>query len=1193
MQPLDPFTMPLSGRRLIEASAGTGKTWTLTLLVLRLILERGLDIEHILVLTYTRAATAELRSRIRLRLREAEMQLHRQDDETDSALAQIMASLPPETASLRLQQALARMDEAAVFTIHGFCQKVIQEHAVEAGFAFDQEILVDETDLCEAIIADFWRNHFYPLGPEESALVVEHWPAPKALLSAIQGTLMVEEACILPHLPADALERQVEALQSSHTALVQAWQEQGNNAWEELENTPCLKRNQGAYRTDQVQELQAGLDELLASATFPRLLPKKLERLCTTNMLQERMAKKVCQGWQPPSFFTVFEQFWQAYQQMLSIWKIVWLLKARRFLHENLRSRKAQKRLLSYDDLLTQVELALHRPATGPQLAQALRNRYQAVLVDEFQDTDPVQYRIFSAICKEASHPFFMIGDPKQAIYSFRGGDIFTYMQAKQDTAAEQRYTMASNHRSAPGMIAAVNTLFTRCPEAFVFAEDIPFHPVQAGGRVHDDDCLLRGAPPAPLNVLLFDQKEEKALSRGSAEQVAAELSARAIRHLLQLAAQGEATIIGRPLVNGDIAVLVYSHSQAELMRSALQRLGLGSVYAGKFSVFASREAEELELVLRAVLNPGSRAHHVEALATSFFGLNSTTLYTLQQDTALWSERLQHLFSYQALWQRHGINAMLHRLLKQEQVCARLSALPDGERRLTNLLHLADLLHEEEGSAAGMEALVRRLKRLRAQAETESEESRLMRLESDQNLIRISTQHAAKGLEYPMVVLPFLWRSQVRDRLQEGFIAFHEREGLRACRDFEHSNEAHLSLAEEEKRAEEMRLLYVALTRARHSTLLCWGRVSGMMDTPMARLLHRQDVSADESLLRQDLAQLNERAEGRLVHCFSPAELSVQDRAASAARAAKDEQTAMAAPLAARSFVGQIPQGYTNCSYTSLSSSQEASPALEEGADELADTSTDFRPLVEDFRRIATFPRGTQAGICLHAMLERLDFTLPVAAQQELVQQQLQLYGYALHWLPAVVDWLHGVLATPLPASRKLAGLAEADQLRELTFLFPVENLSLARMNQLFTRFKLPQLSGRSEPLQGLMKGFVDLIFRHQGRFYIVDYKSNYLGSEPGSYSAGILAAAMQKHHYHLQYLLYTLALHRHLQTRLADYDYEHHLGGVYYLFLRGMKPGQEAQGIYHARPEPGLIRELDALCAADTMNTEVVYAAP
>ena len=1189
MQPLDPFTMPLDGRRLIEASAGTGKTWTLTLLVLRLILEHGLGIEQILVLTYTRAATAELRSRIRMRLRETQQQLDGKHSLEDPDLAKVLACVDPETARLRLHQALTRMDEASVFTIHGFCQKVIQEHAVEAGFAFDQEILVDESELCEAIVADFWRNHFYPLGPEESALVAEHWPAPKALLNAIRGTLMVEEECVLPHLPADALRRQTETVRASHGALARAWEQHQEEAGNQLANDPCLSRSEKNYRKDQVQELLAGLDELLASDTFPRLLPKKIKRLCAATMRKERnKVKKVCQEWQPHFFFTVFEQFWQAYQQMLCIWKIVWLHKSRHFLHENLRSRKAQKRLLSYDDLLRLVEQALHQPVTGPQLAQALRNRYQAVLVDEFQDTDPVQYRIFSAICADASHPFFMIGDPKQAIYSFRGGDIFTYMQAKQDTAAGQRYTMASNHRSAPGMIAAVNTLFHRCPKAFVFAEDIPFHPVQAGGKVHDEDCLLRGAPPAPLNVLLFDQKKDQTLSRGSAEQIAAEISANAIRHLLQLAAQGEATIKGRPLVNADIAVLVYSHSQAELMRNALQRFGMGSVYAGNLSVFASREAEELELVLRAVLNPNNRAHHAEALATSsFFGLNSTTLYTLQQDASLWSERLQYLLGYQTLWQRHGINAMLHRLLKQEQVCSRLSALPDGERRLTNLLHLADLLHEEERNAAGMEALFRRLKRLQAQAETESEESRLMRLESDQALIRISTQHAAKGLEYPMVVLPFLWRSQVRNRLQEGVIAFHEREGLRACRDFDHRNEAHLILAEEEKRAEEMRLLYVALTRARHSTLLCWGRVLGMMDTPMARLLHRQDVCADDALLRQDLAQLNKTEEGKLVHCFSPAELFVQDKTA------KDEHTAVTTPLAARSFLGQIPQGYTSCSYTSLSSSQEASPALEEGADELAEARTGFRPLAEDFRRIATFPRGTQAGICLHAMLEKLDFTQPVAAQQELVQQQLELYGYALHWLPAVVDWLSGVLATPLPASRNLAGLAEADQLRELNFLFPVENLSLSRMNQLLARFKLPQLSGSSEPLQGLMKGFVDLVFRHQGRFYIVDYKSNYLGSEPGSYSAGILAAAMQKHYYHLQYLLYTLALHRHLQLRMPHYRYNEHFGGVYYLFLRGMEPGQEAQGIYHTRPEPDLIRELDALCAAGATNAEAMHATP
>ncbi|MDO5675630.1 MAG: exodeoxyribonuclease V subunit beta [bacterium] len=1192
MQPLDPFTMPLEGRRFIEASAGTGKTWTLTLLMLRMIVEQGLGIEQILVLTYTRAATAELRSRIRSRLREAQMQLQGRNpapDPPDPALERVLAAVPFETASLRLNQALTRMDEAAITTIHGFCGKVIKEHAFEAGFSFDQGIIADEAALREEIMADFWRKRFYPLGPEESALVLKHWPGPEKLLATVANTLMIEEGCILPRLSADALPRQVEALQQSHGELLQAWKKDGAAAQDWLESDPCLSRAAKNYRADQVEKLLDDLAALLLNPVFPRLLPPRLERLSTEYMLDCLLKKKVCTDWQPHTFFNSFTRFRQHYQEMLYLWKCTLLHEARLYLKEELQRRKEAQRLLGYDDLLSRLDLALQNPESGPQLARALGKRYQAILVDEFQDTDPVQYRIFSALSGEGSRPFHMIGDAKQAIYSFRGGDIFTYIQAKRETAAARRYTMTTNHRSSPGMVAVVNTLFNRRSDAFVFTRDIPFHPVEPSGRVENQACMLQGRPAVPLNILLMSDCEEKKLSKSEADKCAATACAEAIAGLVQSAAKGKASISGRALVSSDIAILVQAHRQAELMRVALSRVGLNSVYASKLSVFAGSEAAELETLLRALLNPAGRSLCASALATSFFGLNAFALYQLQQDAALWGERVQQLRGYQAHWQRFGIHAMLHRLFQESGITARLTAQSEGERSLTNLLHLAELLHQEESTAPGMERLLRWLQRQREHAESDAEEERLMRLESDQALIRISTQHSAKGLEYALVFLPFLWRAQDSSRSRDAAIAFHDRETLSACRNFDSENAAHLALAEEEERAEAMRLLYVALTRARYSTCICWGRVSGMMETPMARLLHEKDVSEDEKLLRRDLAELTQDGpdqEVPLVRCYPPGELPWQGLSVSRAAGSGILPPLSPQPaLAARRFQGSVPADYINSSYTSLSTGQELAPFTEEGRDSPLEAALFSRRQTEDFQHIATFPRGTQAGLCLHSLLEQIDFARPAAEQEELVRKALEQYGFDLRWQSALLAWLTNILATPLPKSCSLADLAPQDLLRELSFLFPVEDLAIPKLNLLFTNFGLPQLrqrpqlSPRDEVLKGLMKGFVDLIFRHQGRYFIVDYKSNHLGSEPGSYTKAALEACMDRHHYHLQYLLYTLALHRHLQMRLAAYHYEEHFGGVYYLFLRGMEPRQGTQGIYQVRPDFALIEALDELC--------------
>lgn len=1174
MQPLDPCTMPLAGRRLIEASAGTGKTWTLTLLILRMILEQGLGMEQILVLTYTRAASAELRSRLRSRLREADLQLQGRAATEDPVLARVLAGVLPESAALRLRQAQARMDEAVITTIHGFCQRVLQEHAVEAGLAFDREILTEEGPLCERIIADFWRNRFYPLGPGESALVAEHWSTPHELLKVLRNTLMVEEECILPHLEKDALGEQVNALAASHAILLQAWQEQENEAVRQLKDDDGLKRARDSYRLDQVEELLAGLQGLLADPAFPRLLPRQLERLCATWMLQQGKKKKARQGWKPHPFFTIFEQFWQNYGEMLRLWHITRLQQARSYLKQELGSRKGRQRLLGYDDLLVQVDAALRAPGSGPRLVQALRSRYRAVLVDEFQDTDPVQYRIFSAICAESGYPFHMIGDPKQAIYSFRGGDIFTYMQAKRETPSGHCFTMTTNHRSAPGMVAVVNALFARRPDAFVFADAIPFHPVAAGGRVQEDAFLLKGTASKPLQVLLFSQGSDNPLAKDMADRQAAELAARAIAELLQLAAQGRASIGARPLNSGDIAVLVYSHSQAELMRSTLRLFGVNSVYASRVSVFASSEAEALEGVLQALLNPTDRMLGAAALATGLFGLDAAALHQLQMDADLWSEWMQRLRGYQEHWRNHGVSAMLYRLFRQERVGSRLSAHPDGERCLTNLLHLCDLLHEEEQRGLGLERLLRWLQRQRRDTDGPGEDKRLMRLESDRTLVRISTLHAAKGLEYPLVFLPFLWRA--RQMEQDAVIAFHDRVSLCACRDFDRDHEKHRALAREEAEAEDMRLLYVALTRARYATCICWGRVLGMMETPMARLLHgTRDADTDEALLWSDLASLDTGGADSLVHCSPPGALPWR-----AETGAAPADPAPATPLSARRLQIPLPQDAGTYSYTSLSAAQEQNPALAEGMDRTDEAAG--LPVYrsgEEFRHIAAFPRGTRAGLCLHALFEELNFLCPVAEQQDLVRRRLEQYGFDLRWLPVVLEWLTGILATPLPGSRSLAGLETGAQLRELSFLFPVRQLAIDDVNSLLTSFRLPRLPGRGEVLRGLMKGFVDLVFRHQDRYFIVDYKSNHLGDGPESYSDQALSASMVQHHYHLQYLLYTLALHRHLRLRMPHYEYERHFGGVYYLFLRGMDAGLPTQGIYRTRPEFGLIAGLDRLC--------------
>lgn len=1163
MQPLDPLQLPLTGCLLLEASAGTGKTYTLALLFLRLLLEQGLAVDQILVVTFTRAATGELRDRIRRRIREALLVLdHRQSD--DPLLLALLDRLEPQQARQRLSDALVRMDEAAIHTIHGFCQRVLQEHAFESATSFTVELMEHDLALQREIIEDFWRNRFYPASDEEAAWALQTWGDPTGLLKTL-GRAVTGDCLFVPEVAAETVESLHTQAGEAFRSMQQILRQGLADVARILEQDPCLLRNEKAYRLDdRVPELCRAMERLAGQTAMPFILPQGAENLAWSVMAGK--LKKKCG--QPPDhpFFHAFDRFFHLHQQCTRERKFLVLAQARTCLRDGLAQRKQQLGLLAFDDLLTQLDTALARPGSGTRLAGRLRNRYPVALVDEFQDTDPVQYRLFSRMYRGEGTTLCMIGDPKQAIYSFRGADIFTYMQARQQTEAHSRFTMTVNYRSTPAMVQAVNTLFGLREDAFVFSEAIAFRPVTAAaGKAAP--LLVDDRPLSPMIGLLLDQDFLKksgktTIGKERAQDAAVLFCADQIVQLLEAGACGRATIDGRPLTTADIAILVRTHREAEAMQAGLRMRGINSLYLGQSSVFESREAGQLVQVLGGLVDLTDAGRIRTCLATELFGCSGETIHGLSEDEQAWSARLATLQQYRQIWQTQGIMAMLQHLLVREGVTRRLTGRIGGERSLTNYLHLAELLQQSPAGAHGAASLLRWFNRQLDNPDPGGE-AQLVRLESDEQLIRIVTVHRAKGLEFPVVFLPFLWNSRALSKNEP--LRFHRRDNFQLTIDWGSGEQEHRRLAEEERLAEELRLLYVALTRAKSCCFLCWGLVNGLESTGLAFLLHQGRCPEDESITREELARLN-RAEQLLVLRSMPTEFPRN----------RLQQAETQAPLAAVSFSGRILPGWTMTSYSRLSS--DGPTPLE--ATEREEPRALSTPLMEDFLSPFSFPRGASTGTCLHSLLERLDFNQPADRQQPLIAAVLEQGGIDLRWLDAVSRWLDDILAVNLPGACALRHIPPQDRINELNFLFPLEQMELARFNGLLAAagYRTPSFSIPS--LQGLMKGFIDLVFRHQGRYYIVDYKSNYLGPAAADYNPLALAACMDSHQYHLQLLIYTLALHRFLRARLPSYDYHNHLGGAYYLFLRAMGPGHPpASGIYALRPEAELIQALDDCC--------------
>ena len=1170
--------VPLTGVQLIEASAGTGKTWTLSGIFLRLVVETDIALGGILAVTFTRAATAELRERIRGRL--GAMLDLLEGRETDDGLCTLLAARLTDTelARRRLRAALYGFDDAALYTIHGFCQRVLRDRAFASAMPFETEVLADASELLGAVVADFWRHHVAspPIaqdgGPEALlhdafvAWLLKRNITPESLRAWLGPLLDKHELRVeLPLEPPGGIGL-IERYGLLRDRVSELWRAERSDILARLDTG--LRGN--VYRADRIRNWAAEIDAYSRENGDPLALPPRLHRFTTTRLAAASTGA-------PPSheFFTLAEDLLttqetlvRSFEARLGALRQALLEEA----HAALKERLREARLQTYDALLENVYDALTGPR-GETLAALLRQRYPAALIDEFQDTDPLQYAIFRRIYGDGGNALFLVGDPKQAIYSFRGADLHTYLRARE--RCRQVHTLDQNQRSVAGLVTALNTLFGAHAHPFRLPR-IAFTPVRAPDTPRAALVEHGRSDPAPLRVFLCRSKD-KPLSKTEARSWAATTVAAEIARLLAAAEAGGVRLGDRPLGARDIAVLVNEHTQGTEVRNALQALGIACAQRSKDSVFHSPEAEQLERLLLALCEPRRIGWVRAALATDLFGLAAHELAALTADGDPLETRLADFEHYHTLWRLHGFIHMFRRLVAECGIAARLGGFSDGDRRLTNLFHLAELVHCAR--LYGMEAEIAWLAARRRDAGP-SEDAEL-RIEGDEGLVQIVTIHLSKGLEYPVTFVPFLWDGKSRAARGDTCLYHDPEDDDRPVLDLGSARRREAAtLAREEELAERLRLAYVALTRARNRSYLCFGRINQAEASPLAWLLFGTDAGplpADPDI-EDRFRTLSAEAHGHI---------RIEDRPHPVPRRAL--VAPMGSPLAARRLERPVPAPERVVSFTSLHR------AGGEWRAELPDHDEGEASAVpgEPGGGRSDFPRGAVAGDCLHEVLERIDFSASPDDWRGVIGRRLAESAYAPGWATALSGWIAEVLATPLWTGGGvpfcLARLSPRAVLKELEFELPLGPLEPSAITAIAARHGLALPPLAHERLYGYLKGYIDLVFVHEDRFYIADYKSTWLGAGPADYTQAALEAAMAASGYHLQYLLYTVALHRWLGRRIAGYDYERCFGGVYYLFLRGMQPGRidsrgRPFGVYRARPALGLIEALDgALAGART----------
>jgi exodeoxyribonuclease V beta subunit len=1178
---LEAANIPLTGRHLIEASAGTGKTYNITRIYLRLLLERELKVEEILLMTFTKDATQELRGRIDGSIREA-LTNWQVLCETDSYFAQISKKVSHDKVKFLLKRALLFLDEAAIYTIHGFCQRALTQHAFASGLPFNANMSTNSNELILEACQDWYRQ----LAKQDSdayALIEQFWATPVSFLSSFAKPISQR---------ADLSVLDVQELVNNFVQLAK----QANSAI----TTDLSLLNEGLVAHKKTDEQEKRAVELVKLQEWLTQLTECANEQELLETIANPMPDYLLNGSRHPKAFKpalalVLESSKQIKVDVKGLAKKINKAKAFQIVRDaiyqirkQVSKAKEQLNVLDFDDLINTLADCLKNEEDN-RLAKTLLAQYPVALVDEFQDTDPQQFSILQSIyyqdnsvqesvvnspLQKNNSALYLIGDPKQAIYGFRGGDIFAYLSARNN--CDHHWLMDTNWRSSPNMVTGYNQVFLGNGDNTVFGYGIPYQSVKAG-KTSNLSSKSSNSQCKALQFVHFSAEENE--SKQSVRPLMATWCANEIVSLLS----------DEEVRPQDVAILVRDGREAADIKQALLAANLDSVFlSDRANLFHSEQALQLISVLKGILAPENERLYLNALACGLLGFDAPALYALQQDEMAYQTLKFSFFDYRTQWQRQGFIAMAIQLMHQHFKIS----LENKDRALTNLLHLFEILQSASQKFLQPQELVYWFEQQCSLDSTNNDVEAEQRLESDGDLIRIVTQHGAKGLEYPIVFIPFATRH--KDPLKFGnksisYIEYHNEQG-QLCLSLDGDDQAKLAMANEAY-AETIRLLYVAITRAENRCYIFTTPFDKYAFSPLGKTLQWQPT--------EDIVQNLQALQAKSPQSIDVKQVSFDAIDIAVYQQTNDDLLGVVKPEVSK-FKGKIERDWWLSSFSALSRN------LRHGGVSTPDRDTELLCNVatmllnqEKSRLRFELAKGAHSGNLLHDILEQTDFTLPSESRShwlESIKWPLLKYGELTVGFKEddLIDWLDEIITTPLvypftiaqsanlelPSAKEfcLADIGLQQTLRESEFYFPMEKANVSALSKLLTDHRNAAMLEEDhhysanpvrlpsyQSLKGMMHGFIDLVFEQNGKYYVCDYKSSHLGDNFTDYNQHALRTNIEKNYYDLQYLIYCLALHRYLKQNVTDYDVKQHFGGIYYLYLRGMTNDEQhiGAGVY------------------------------
>ncbi len=1162
------------GINLIEASAGTGKTYTLCRIVLSLMLEKAIPVDRILAVTYTEAATLEMKNRIRELLEACLSELEARQI-SENVLKEIIArsQVGEEELERRIRLNLELFEEAPIFTIHGFCKRALELAALESSTPMEADIDNVEESLIQELRNEFIRTRIL----EKSHILAALFRRNRDIESLLETT--GREFARHPHAIIEPVENASKKsdLDDILKKVVNAWdvfQSQMNAIESELIKNRKFSALwlKGALHDSIEQIRQDGFPSNRTMGTF--------EIVDCENF--KKAFRKGKAPFPEPEFIKTVESFLEEAEKE----KYRLARQYRNWLSVALAEAKQRNNTLSFNDLLHRLSAALRGPRGG-LLAELLRERYDAALIDEFQDTDPTQYSILDTLFNHSEKFLFFIGDPKQAIYRFRGADVFAYLNVA-DNQSLRRYSLSCNYRSAPKLVSGLNALFSSSQEKFVF-EEIKFDEVESGyAEVSQSSDYL----PDIAGLYIHSLTNSAGLRLTQDEKIGflCMQTTNEIGRLLSQTSQQSETGVSPE----DIAILVNTNDQADRIQNCLTNAGIKSSLMAERSVFITEEIGMMTQLLTTLDRPYDTGSLRALLLTPICGLSWETLpdFDLETQNQGFEDWAIFLSTWKRDWERLSFDKKFREFLKLTQAEPRLLENARHERAYTDLMHLSELLDYEKRENANSPLALRTWLERQSQEDVSKNEGWQVRLGSDQGKVRIITIHKSKGLEFPIVFCPFL--SLLRPKEKAKAVTYHtsKDDKLRISLNPTEDSEAR-ELAQREDLAEQIRLIYVALTRAKfacHAFLA--PEESARRQNPSAfaqlvlgsqkatRLLEDQTLSRE---LYQTLGDISATQKGS----FFPSVIDVQDIQESSG-SNRDSKIQKNDHVSARPIrIDRLASGKRVTSFTSISKGIESGIFENREIDEI-ETQSPFEESIPDSSifSIHTLPKGVRTGDLLHGILENADLSSSTSietATQEAFEKSN--YGF-FEYKSVVAKQIKKLAGTPLAsenATFKLRDVPDSMVAKELEFAYRVKGDIANRIAKVFRAHSLngipdswiSKISNSSEQIDSsFLRGFIDSVFEIEGRLYIFDWKSNHLGYRSGDYDQDALAHAMSEHDYYLQYCLYCVALYRQVAVNWSDRSFADLFGGVFYVFLRGIQENT-SYGIFYDNPSIAFIQDL------------------